>query len=67
MGFVSNVLVQGIISFVIIGSLKRAGVVRVEPRAIENPGLRTVFEQGVSFGESVALAGERIVSEFKKA
>ena len=28
MGFVSNVLVQGIISFVIIGSLKRAGVVR---------------------------------------
>lgn len=28
MGVVSNVIVQGVISFVILGSLKRAGVIR---------------------------------------
>ncbi|KAL4423074.1 hypothetical protein ABPG77_005879 [Micractinium sp. CCAP 211/92] len=66
MGVVSNVIVQGVISFVILGSLKRAGVIRVDARAIENPGLRSVFEQGLAFGESVASAGERIVAEFKR-
>ncbi|KAI7845096.1 hypothetical protein COHA_001461 [Chlorella ohadii] len=67
MGIVSNVVVQGVVTFVILGSLKRAGVIKVESRSIDNPGLRSVFEQGLAFGESVAAAGERVVNEFRKA
>ncbi|KAL4448562.1 hypothetical protein ABPG75_005781 [Micractinium tetrahymenae] len=66
MGWMANVIAQGVISFVILGSLKRAGVIRVDARAIDNPGLRSVFEQGLTFGETVASYGERMIAEFKK-
>ncbi|KAI3426173.1 hypothetical protein D9Q98_008550 [Chlorella vulgaris] len=67
MGWVSATVVQGVVAFVILGTLKRAGVIKVETRAIEHPGVRSMFEQGVAFGESIATAGERIVNEFKRS
>ncbi|KAG7670726.1 hypothetical protein Ndes2437B_g04348 [Nannochloris sp. 'desiccata'] len=65
MGWLGSVLVQAVITSVLLGALKRAGVVRVEPNAIENPGARSIFTTAVEMGESVAEAGERMVKNIQ--
>lgn len=63
MGWISGLAVNGFLTVVVIGVLKRSGVIKVEPRMIKNDTARTMFEAAVDLGESVAEKGEKFWSE----
>lgn len=66
MGWFTGVIVQAVVTSVVLGALKRAGIVRVEPLAIDNDSAREMFMNAVNFGETIATRAEILLGEFKK-
>lgn len=66
MGLVGQAVVQVVLTSVFLGALKNAGVIRVEPKAIENPTVRAVFVQAVALGESMVEQGQELYHTLTK-
>ena len=65
MGFFSSALLQAAVAAVLLGALKRAGIVSVHPNAIEDENVRNVFVNAVDLGEAVAKKGSSIIDTLK--
>ncbi|KAI8109987.1 hypothetical protein M9434_001263 [Picochlorum sp. BPE23] len=67
MGLLSHALVQVVVASVLLGALKRAGIVRIDANAIQDERVRKAFTQAVDLGESIAEKGSVIADSLKKA
>jgi len=47
MGLLSHALVQVVVASVLLGALKRAGIVRIDANAIQDERVRKAFTQAV--------------------
>lgn len=65
MGFFSAACVQAALAAVLIGALKRAGIVSVHPNAIEDDNARNVFVRAVDLGEAVAKKGGSVIETLR--
>jgi hypothetical protein len=61
MGWLSATCVQAALAAVLLGALKRAGIVSVHPNAIEDENARRAFMGALDVGEEVAKKGEALV------
>ncbi len=62
MGFLSATAVQAALAAILLGALKRAGIVSVHPNVIEDENARKVFVGAVELGEAVARKGSTLVA-----
>jgi len=62
MGFLSSAAVQAALTAVLLGALKRAGIVSVRPNIIEDENARRMFVGAVDLGEAVARKGSAMVA-----
>ncbi|WPT13076.1 hypothetical protein PSENEW3_00002917 [Picochlorum sp. SENEW3] len=67
MGLLSHALVQVVVASVLLGALKRAGIVRIDANAIQDERVRKAFTQAVDLGESIAEKGCVVADSLKKA
>lgn len=63
MGWISSAVLNSLVTVVVIGALKRSGVVKVDTKCIKNDTARTMFEAAVDLGENIAEKGERLWKE----
>ncbi|KDD75857.1 hypothetical protein H632_c467p0 [Helicosporidium sp. ATCC 50920] len=63
MGVISSVVMQLATTVVIIGALKRAGVVKIEEDRINDSTSRMLFIQAVNVGETLVCKGEEIAKD----
>jgi hypothetical protein len=62
MGFLGNALVQAAVTAVVLGALKRAGIITINPNVIENEQARMAFTSAVDLGVAVAEQGSSLLT-----
>ena len=65
MGWLSATCVQAALATVLLGALKRAGIVSVHPNVIEDENVRTVFVGAVELGEAVMKKIDKVVKHVR--
>eukprot|EP00200_Dunaliella_tertiolecta_P005821 CAMPEP_0202340182 /NCGR_PEP_ID=MMETSP1126-20121109/1729_1 /ASSEMBLY_ACC=CAM_ASM_000457 /TAXON_ID=3047 /ORGANISM="Dunaliella tertiolecta, Strain CCMP1320" /LENGTH=72 /DNA_ID=CAMNT_0048930847 /DNA_START=1906 /DNA_END=2124 /DNA_ORIENTATION=+ len=60
MGWITQLLGQVCLTSLILGGMKRQGIIALKPEAIDNQTLRSAFVGAVSLGEDVADKLERV-------
>ncbi|GBG00283.1 hypothetical protein Rsub_12962 [Raphidocelis subcapitata] len=66
MGWISNLVGQIAITSVVLGGLKRHGVISMQPQNVKNDTLRLVFTQAVSLGEEVNIMAEKLIASVQE-
>ena len=65
MGWLSATCVQAALATVLLGALKRAGIVSVHPNVIEDENVRTIFVGAVELGEAVMKKIDKVVKHVR--
>ncbi|KAF5842860.1 hypothetical protein DUNSADRAFT_4319 [Dunaliella salina] len=60
MGWITQILGQVCLTSLILGGMKRQGIIVLKPEAVDNQTLRSALVRAVSLGEDVADKLEKI-------